>query len=190
VWLCPSTYGTTLVLNEAYQLVAYTHTYCNCLCGCWFGWAGVCLCTFMHVLGSWIWILKISLLDKHTCYIRGVLRLVHWFLFRLRYIITPVNYMVICISLCRFGIWSSWLGFWFRFPSFLLKRVYLYLGSENWLHYQIINFNSIFCGCFAEYKVHAYNRNGLCALGFMDDHYPVRSAFSLLNVVIHLCLQS
>ena len=34
-----------------------------------------------------------------------------------------------------------------------------------------------------EYKVHAYNSNGLCALGFMDDHYPVRSAFSLLNKV-------
>ncbi|XP_057767870.1 VAMP-like protein YKT61 isoform X2 [Salvia miltiorrhiza] len=32
-----------------------------------------------------------------------------------------------------------------------------------------------------EYKVHSYNRDGLCALGFMDDHYPVRSAFSLLN---------
>ncbi|KAA3459540.1 VAMP-like protein YKT61 [Gossypium australe] len=35
-----------------------------------------------------------------------------------------------------------------------------------------------------EYKVHSYNRNGLCAIGFMDDHYPVRSAFSLLNQVI------
>ncbi|CAN6563972.1 unnamed protein product [Malus baccata var. baccata] len=35
-----------------------------------------------------------------------------------------------------------------------------------------------------EYKVHAYNSNGLCALGFMDDHYPVRSAFSLLNQVL------
>nr|KJB54022.1 hypothetical protein B456_009G054600 [Gossypium raimondii] len=35
-----------------------------------------------------------------------------------------------------------------------------------------------------EYKVHAYNRNGLVALGFMDDHYPVRSAFSLLNQVL------
>ncbi|KAL0710070.1 hypothetical protein Bca4012_017048 [Brassica carinata] len=35
-----------------------------------------------------------------------------------------------------------------------------------------------------EYKVHAYNRNGLCAVGFMDDHYPVRSAFSLLSQVI------
>ncbi|XP_077221341.1 VAMP-like protein YKT61 [Tasmannia lanceolata] len=35
-----------------------------------------------------------------------------------------------------------------------------------------------------EYKVHAYNRNGLCALAFMDDHYPVRSAFSLLNQVL------
>ncbi|KAL8136355.1 hypothetical protein V2J09_002356 [Rumex salicifolius] len=36
----------------------------------------------------------------------------------------------------------------------------------------------------SEYKVHAYNRGGLCALGFMDDHYPVRSAFSLLNKVL------
>ncbi|KAL9243888.1 hypothetical protein vseg_017725 [Gypsophila vaccaria] len=35
-----------------------------------------------------------------------------------------------------------------------------------------------------EYKVHAYNRDGLCALGFMDDHYPVRSSFSLLNKVL------
>ncbi|CAI0394925.1 unnamed protein product [Linum tenue] len=35
-----------------------------------------------------------------------------------------------------------------------------------------------------EYKVHAYNRNGLCAVGFMDDHYPVRSSFSLLNQVL------
>lgn len=35
-----------------------------------------------------------------------------------------------------------------------------------------------------EYKVHAYNSNGLCALGFMDDHYPVRSSFSLLNMVL------
>ncbi|AED97008.1 ATGP1-like protein [Arabidopsis thaliana] len=35
-----------------------------------------------------------------------------------------------------------------------------------------------------EYKVHAYNINGLCAVGFMDDHYPVRSAFSLLNQVL------
>ena len=36
---------------------------------------------------------------------------------------------------------------------------------------------------FSEYKVHSYNRNGLCAVAFMDDHYPVRSAFSLLNKV-------
>ncbi|KDP38643.1 hypothetical protein JCGZ_03996 [Jatropha curcas] len=35
-----------------------------------------------------------------------------------------------------------------------------------------------------EYNVHSYNRNGLCALGFMDPHYPVRSAFSVLNQVI------
>ncbi|CAD5335205.1 unnamed protein product [Arabidopsis thaliana] len=27
-------------------------------------------------------------------------------------------------------------------------------------------------------------QNGLCAVGFMDDHYPVRSAFSLLNQVL------
>ncbi|CAL5198242.1 unnamed protein product [Lathyrus oleraceus] len=41
-----------------------------------------------------------------------------------------------------------------------------------------------------EYKVHAYNRNGLCAVGFMDDHYPVRSAFSLLNKVLDEYQQS
>ncbi|KAI3524332.1 hypothetical protein L1887_02985 [Cichorium endivia] len=35
-----------------------------------------------------------------------------------------------------------------------------------------------------EYKVHSYNRNGLCVLGFMDDHYPVRSAFYVLSQVI------
>ncbi|ONM36192.1 VAMP-like protein YKT61 [Zea mays] len=35
-----------------------------------------------------------------------------------------------------------------------------------------------------EYKVHSHNRNGLCAVAFMDDHYPVRSAFSLLNQVL------
>lgn len=43
---------------------------------------------------------------------------------------------------------------------------------------------SCFLVCWlTEYKVHSYNRNGLCVLGFMDDHYPVRSAFSLLNQV-------
>ncbi|KAL6613757.1 hypothetical protein ACP70R_036027 [Stipagrostis hirtigluma subsp. patula] len=36
----------------------------------------------------------------------------------------------------------------------------------------------------AEYKVHCYNQNGLCAVAFTDDHYPVRSAFSLLNMVL------
>ncbi|PKA61528.1 VAMP-like protein YKT61 [Apostasia shenzhenica] len=35
-----------------------------------------------------------------------------------------------------------------------------------------------------EYMVHSYNRNGLCAVAFMDDNYPVRSAFSLLNTVL------
>lgn len=43
--------------------------------------------------------------------------------------------------------------------------------------------NMFFPFLIAEYKVHTYNRNGLCALGFMDDHYPIRSAFSLLNQV-------
>ncbi|GKB11003.1 translocase of chloroplast 159, chloroplastic [Tanacetum coccineum] len=32
-----------------------------------------------------------------------------------------------------------------------------------------------------EYKVHSY---GICVVGFMDDHYPVRSAYSVLNQVI------
>ncbi|KAK9716186.1 hypothetical protein RND81_06G216600 [Saponaria officinalis] len=35
-----------------------------------------------------------------------------------------------------------------------------------------------------EYKVHAYNQGGLCVVGFMDDHYPVRSSFSVLNKVM------
>ncbi|KAL6587483.1 VAMP-like protein ykt61 [Orobanche minor] len=35
-----------------------------------------------------------------------------------------------------------------------------------------------------EYMIHSYNRNGLCALGFMDTHYPIRSAFSLLIKVL------
>ncbi|CAL5402104.1 unnamed protein product [Camellia sinensis] len=35
-----------------------------------------------------------------------------------------------------------------------------------------------------KYKVHSYNRNGLCTVGFMDDHYPVRTAFSLLNKIL------
>ncbi|XP_074321799.1 VAMP-like protein YKT61 [Silene latifolia] len=34
------------------------------------------------------------------------------------------------------------------------------------------------------YKIHAYNRGGLCALGFMDDHYPIQSSFLLLNKVL------
>lgn len=46
----------------------------------------------------------------------------------------------------------------------------------------------LFGDVYLEYKVHAYNRNGLVALGFMDDHYPVRSAFSLLNQVNELQL--
>ncbi|KAF0893607.1 hypothetical protein E2562_028021 [Oryza meyeriana var. granulata] len=36
----------------------------------------------------------------------------------------------------------------------------------------------------SQYKVHCYNQNGLCATAFADDHYPVRSAFSLLNTVL------
>ncbi|RWV84268.1 hypothetical protein BHE74_00044041 [Ensete ventricosum] len=30
-------------------------------------------------------------------------------------------------------------------------------------------------------KVHSYNRNGLCALAFMDDHYPVRKVRGIAN---------
>ncbi|KAI4330482.1 hypothetical protein MLD38_028768 [Melastoma candidum] len=37
----------------------------------------------------------------------------------------------------------------------------------------------------SEYKVHTSNRKGLCVLGFMDDHYPIRSAFSLLKQLLH-----
>ncbi|TVU36983.1 hypothetical protein EJB05_18945, partial [Eragrostis curvula] len=33
-------------------------------------------------------------------------------------------------------------------------------------------------------SVHCYNQNGLCVIAFTDDHYPVRSAFSLLNKVL------
>ncbi|KAJ0710258.1 putative Longin domain, v-SNARE, coiled-coil domain-containing protein [Helianthus annuus] len=43
---------------------------------------------------------------------------------------------------------------------------------------------TVFVYFVTEYKVHSYNRNGLCVVGFMDDHYPVRSAFSVLNKVI------
>ncbi|KAK1318072.1 VAMP-like protein YKT61 [Acorus calamus] len=34
---------------------------------------------------------------------------------------------------------------------------------------------------FNKYKVHTFNRNELCALALMDDHYPTRSVFALLN---------
>ncbi|TVU36920.1 hypothetical protein EJB05_18875, partial [Eragrostis curvula] len=39
-------------------------------------------------------------------------------------------------------------------------------------------------GYFQQYQVHCYNQNGLCVIAFTDDHYPVRSAFSLLNKVL------
>lgn len=60
----------------------------------------------------------------------------------------------------------------------------MYFGkiSQDSQKANIYFFNAI------EYKVHSYNRNGLCALGFMDDPYPVRSAFSLLNQVIYFLL--
>ncbi|XP_077231965.1 VAMP-like protein YKT61 [Tasmannia lanceolata] len=44
--------------------------------------------------------------------------------------------------------------------------------------------NSFSSNLCSEYKVHACNINGLCALAFMDDQYPVRNAFSLLNKVV------
>ncbi|KAJ7517838.1 hypothetical protein O6H91_21G041800 [Diphasiastrum complanatum] len=35
-----------------------------------------------------------------------------------------------------------------------------------------------------EYVVYCYNRNGLCGLAFTDKHYPMRSAFSVVNKVL------
>lgn len=35
-----------------------------------------------------------------------------------------------------------------------------------------------------EYMVHCYNRNGLCGVVFVDAHYPLRSAFSVINKVL------
>ncbi|KAJ7516321.1 hypothetical protein O6H91_22G053500 [Diphasiastrum complanatum] len=35
-----------------------------------------------------------------------------------------------------------------------------------------------------EYVVYCYNRNGLCGLVFADKHYPMRSAFSVVNKVL------
>ncbi|KAK8523404.1 hypothetical protein V6N12_047924 [Hibiscus sabdariffa] len=49
---------------------------------------------------------------------------------------------------------------------------------EGGLHFVVDFISSL------EYMVHSYNRNGLCAIGFMDGHYPVRSAFSLLNQML------
>ena len=54
---------------------------------------------------------------------------------------------------------------------------------HSFLVFCIVNDHFLCFLYLIEYKVHAYNRNGICSLGFMDDHYPVRSAFSLLNQV-------
>lgn len=35
-----------------------------------------------------------------------------------------------------------------------------------------------------EYMVHAYNRNGLCGVAFVDTQYPMRSAFSVVSKVL------
>lgn len=57
----------------------------------------------------------------------------------------------------------------------------LYLWSFICVLFLILQLTSM---CWdIEYHVHAYNRDGLCAVGFMDDHYPIRSAFSVLNQV-------
>ena len=45
-------------------------------------------------------------------------------------------------------------------------------------------YNWTWCVWAIDEVVHSYNRNGLCAVGFMDDRYPVRSAFSLLDQVL------
>ncbi|KAH7844941.1 hypothetical protein Vadar_033462 [Vaccinium darrowii] len=50
-------------------------------------------------------------------------------------------------------------------------------------HLYVAMIHLFICG-FTEYKVHSYSRNGLCVVGFMDDHYPDESAFSLLNQVL------
>ncbi|KAF7154198.1 hypothetical protein RHSIM_Rhsim01G0044100 [Rhododendron simsii] len=55
--------------------------------------------------------------------------------------------------------------------------------SNTKMHLEVANV-SLFVRGFTEYKVHSYSRNGLCVVGFMDDHYPVRSAFSLLNQLL------
>lgn len=62
--------------------------------------------------------------------------------------------------------------------------VYQDFGTlHSFLVFCIVNDRFLCFLYLIEYKVHAYNRNGICSLGFMDDHYPVRSAFSLLNQV-------
>ncbi|KAI3737515.1 hypothetical protein L2E82_27519 [Cichorium intybus] len=53
-----------------------------------------------------------------------------------------------------------------------LKQVAGISTPSSWMIYGLV------------YKVHSYNTNGLCVVGFMDDHYPVRSAFSILNKVM------
>lgn len=35
-----------------------------------------------------------------------------------------------------------------------------------------------------DYMVHAYNRNGLCGVAFVDAQYPMRSAFSVVSKVL------
>ncbi|MCO5573597.1 hypothetical protein L7F22_027369 [Adiantum nelumboides] len=43
---------------------------------------------------------------------------------------------------------------------------------------------SMYEGSQHEYMVHAYNRNGLCGVVFVDAQYPMRSAFSVLTKVL------
>jgi hypothetical protein len=85
--------------------------------------------------------------------------------------------------------------------SLLVSRLkanfqYLIIGARGVLHTQFLAIPytietysctvphaTAVCPIFVEYKVHSYSRNGLVVVAFMDDHYPVRSAFSLLNKV-------
>ncbi|KAE8723343.1 VAMP-like protein YKT62 [Hibiscus syriacus] len=69
----------------------------------------------------------------------------------------------------------------------ILNLVFVWADEGNELKVDVpVVFKGLeYCpGLKKEYMVHSYNKNGLCAIGFMDSHYPVRSAFSLLNQVV------
>lgn len=100
----------------------------------------------------------------------------------MRFLQTPIGFFdfptFMIIRMCEF---LSHLIRFLIFPDYALAVI-----SRDSSFVIALDFGVIRVRVFVfdiEYKVHAYNRNGLCAVGFMDDHYPVRSAFSLLNQV-------